>query len=167
MAATPLSAALEKCRRKKRLSKIYCRLERYGDPDAILKEAREELDGKCIFERSDLALTPKYLIDLSPRVKAVIPLVSALWVFRLQDMRYSLKEQRDVMHYSMRIYTITGDTFVLKNREKKEFDKIEEVLTERYPNFFYGYSEEQDRMVHYILEEQARELRESRKKSGK
>ena len=92
-----------------------------------------------------------------------MPLESALWVFRLQDMRYSLREKRDVMHYSMRIYTITGDKFILRDQAKADLDAIENLLTEHYPNFFYGYSEEHDRMVHYILEENVKEQAELKK----
>ena len=140
------------------LSRLYRLLERYGNADSILKDAVSELKGHCIFSHEGLALTPKYLFDFSEREKAIIPLESALWVFRLQDMKYSFREDRDVMHYSMRIYTITGDTFIIKDQKKADLDAIEDLLTERYPNFFYGYSEEHDRMVHYLLAENEKEL---------
>ncbi|MBO4410644.1 MAG: hypothetical protein J5794_00420, partial [Lachnospiraceae bacterium] len=65
--------------------------------------------------------------------------------------------------------TITGDTFILRNQAKKDLDAIETQLSERYPNFFYGYSEEHDRMVHYILSENEKELNALKrsKKKGK
>ena len=145
------------------LSRLYRLLERYGNADAILRDAISELKDHCIFSHGGLALTPKYLFDFSGREKAVVPLESALWVFRLQDMKYSFRADRDVMHYSMRIYTITGDTFILKDQKKADLDAIEDLLTERYPNFFYGYSEEHDRMVHYLLRENEKELTELKK----
>ena len=145
------------------LSRLYRLLQRYGNADTILNDALSELEDHCIFSHEGLALTPKYLFDFSEREKAIIPLESALWVFRLQDMKYSFREDRDVMHYSMRIYTITGDTFILKDQTKQDLDAIEDLLTERYPNFFYGYSEEHDRMVHYLLAENEKELTQLKK----
>lgn len=149
------------------LSRLYRLLTRYGNAESILSDALTELKNHCIFSHEGLALTPKYLFDFSEREKAIVPLESALWVFRLQDMKYSFREDRDKMHYSMRIYTITGDTFILKDQAKKDLDAIEDLLTERYPNFFYGYSEEHDRMVHYILSENEKELLELKKAKKK
>lgn len=156
---------LKKTRKRCMVSRVYRRLLPYGDPDRILQDAVKELTSGTIFQENGLALTPKYLIVFSGRTRAVIPLESALWVFRLQNMRYSFLKDRDVMHYSMRIYTITGDKLILKDRKKEELDRIEALLTDRYPNFFYGYSEEHDRMVRYILTEQAREVKENRRKA--
>ena len=148
----------EKSKKQGALSRLYRLMQRYGDADKLLGDAFSELRDHCIFSHEGLALTPKYLFDFSERDKAIVPLESALWVFRLQDMRYSWRLDRDVMHYSMRIYTITGDTFILRDQAKADLDAIENLLTEHYPNFFYGYSEEHDRMVHYILEENEKEL---------
>lgn len=145
------------------LSPLYRLLSHYGPAGKLMKDAMLELRDHCIFSHGGLALTPKYLFDFSGRTRAVVPLESALWVFRLQDMRYSFREKRDVMHYSMRIYTITGDKFILRDQAKADLDAIENLLTEHYPNFFYGYSEEHDRMVHYILEENVKEQAELKK----
>ena len=149
------------------VSRLYRLLQRYGNASEILNDAITELEDHCIFSHEGLALTPKYLFDFSEREKAIVPLESALWVFRLQDMKYSFKEDRDVMHYSMRIYTITGDTFILKDQSKADLDAIEDLLIEHYPNFFYGYSEEHDRMVHYLLAENEKELAALKKKGKK
>ena len=145
------------------LSPLYRLLSRYGPAGKLMKDAMRELRDHCIFSHEGLALTPKYLFDFSGRTKAIVPLESALWVFRLQDMHYSSREKRDVMHYSMRIYTITGDKFILRDQAKADLDAIEDLLTEHYPNFFYGYSEEHDRMVHDILEENVKEQVELKK----
>ena len=158
---------LDQCLHQGSLSSLYRHMGRYGEASSLLQDALSELQEHCIFSHEGLALTPKYLFDFSDRTSAVIPLESALWVFRLQDMRYSMRDKRDIMYYSMRIYTITGDKFVLKNRAKADLDEIEEVLTDRYPNFFYGYSEEHDRMVHYILEENAKELEALKRRKKK
>lgn len=155
---------IERSVRRGRLSGLYRMLGRYGNADKILTEAAAELKRHCIFDHEGLALTSKYLFDFSDRSHAIVPLESALWVFRLQDMRFSLLKGRDLMHYSMRIYTITGDAFILRDQAKEDLDKIEELLTDHYPNFFYGYSEEHDRMVHYILAENEKELHELKRR---
>ncbi|MBR4768477.1 MAG: hypothetical protein IK088_05830 [Lachnospiraceae bacterium] len=163
MIITELETALANALRRKSVSKLYCTLAHYGNPEVILNDALKELKTRPIYRHDDLALTPKYLIDLSRPVRAVIPLESALWVFRMQYMCRRPLTKNDVMHYAMRIYTITGDIYVLKNRSKEDFDEIEAVLTDRYPNFFYGYSKEHDEMVHYILSEQKREIAEKKR----
>ena len=142
-----------------KLSPGYRRLRRYGDADRIVQDAEREIRDNTILEARKLTLTPKYLIEFDSDRTAVIPLESVLWVFHLRDMKYSLRERRERMLYSLRITTITGDVFTLKDYRKNELDKIMEVLTERYPNFFYDYSEEHERMVDYILEENRKELR--------
>jgi len=146
------------------LSRPLRRLAGYGDRETLLKDANEELAGNVILARGTLRLTPKYLFDFSPDIHAIVPLESVLWVFDTQNMRYSLRERREKMFYSLRIVTITGDTFVLKDKEKEDLTTIMGVLTDRYPNFFYGYSEDHSAMVRYILKENRRELAENRKK---
>ena len=150
-----------------KLSMTYVRLRNYGNADVILADAEKELSERSILEEDNMVLTPKYLFEFSSDLSAIIPLESVLWVFRLENMRYSFKSRREKMFYSLRIVTIAGDTFVLKDKQKAHLDKIMEVLTDRYPNFFYGYSEEHDRMVHYILEENRKELKEKKQKSRK
>lgn len=146
-----------------KLSVTYLRLKGYGNADRILADAEKELSENSILSQDNMTLTPKYLIEFSSDLSAVIPLESVLWVFPTENMRYSLKDHRERMFYSLRIVTIAGDTFIIKDKQKADIDKITDVLSERYPNFFYGYSEEHDRMVHYILDENRRELRENRK----
>jgi len=147
-----------------RLSGTVRRLSGYGDREEILAEADEELSGEVLLSRGTMILTPRYLFDFSPDVSAIVPLESALWVFDTQNMRYSLRDRREKMFYTLRIVTISGDTFVLKEKEKEDLTTIMDVLTERYPNFFYGYSEDHYAMVQYILKENRREIAENRKK---
>ena len=142
-----------------KLSKTYRRLKNYGNAKAILSEAEKELSDSWFFKHNDLALTPKYLFEFNGDETAIIPLTDVLWLFRYETLVYSLKERREQLHYNMRIVTITGDRFTLKNKQKEDLDGIMDLIVERYPNFFYGYSEEHDQMVHYILEENQRELK--------
>ena len=145
-----------------KLSRTYRRLNDYGDADEILKEAERELSDDWFFKHNDLALTPKYLFEFNGDETAIIPLTDVLWLFRYESLAYSFRERREQLHYNMRIVTITGDRFTLRNKQKEDLDGIMDLIVERYPNFFYGYSEEHDRMVHYILEENRRELNAKR-----
>ncbi len=142
-----------------KLSVTYRRLKDYGNARAILSEAEKELSEDWFFKHNDLALTPKYLFEFNGGQTAIIPLTDVLWLFRYETLVYSFKARREQLEYNMRIVTITGDRFTLKNKQKEDLDGIMDLITERYPNFFYGYSEEHDQMVHYILEENKRELR--------
>ena len=145
-----------------KLSLAYRRLGAYGNAKAILLEAEKELSDNWFFKHNDLALTPKYLFEFNGDETAIIPLTDVLWLFRYETLVYSFRDRREQLHYNMRIVTITGDRFTLKNKQKEDLDGIMDLITERYPNFFYGYSEEHDQMVHYILEENKRELRAKR-----
>lgn len=149
-----------------RLTPTLKRLKNYGNAADILNDAEEELDKRRIFRQGNMALTTKYLFDFDADASFIIPLHDVLWVFPLQDMHYSAAAKREKMIYSLRIVTIVGDTFMLKNKRKEDIDTVMEVLTDRYPNFFYGYSEEHDKMVNYILEENKREQK-NLKKSGR
>lgn len=145
-----------------KLSRTYRRLKDYGNARSILLEAEKELSEDWFFKHNDLALTPKYLFEFNGDETAIIPLTDVLWLFRYETLVYSFKARREQLQYNMRIVTITGDRFTLKNKQKEDLDGIMDLITERYPNFFYGYSEEHDQMVHYILEENRRELRAKR-----
>ena len=145
------------------LSASCLRLRRYGDADTLLREAENELKNDVLLNTGRLVLTPHFLVEYNADRTAIIPLKAVLWIFHLRDMRYSAKEHRERMYYSLRITTITGDVFTLRDYHKNELEKIMDVLTEHYPNFFYDYSEEHERMVNYILEENEKELKEKRK----
>ena len=68
------------------------------------------------------------------------------------------------MFYTERIVTITGESFSLEDRPRSTLDQINTMLTERYPNFFFGYSEEHERLVRYLLRERQSEKTTSRKR---
>jgi len=142
-----------------KLSRVCWKLRQYGNLNDLLEDAEEELNYSSICPGERLYLTPKYLIQISSYFVYIIPLESVLWVFRLNNMRFSFSKKREVMSYHLRITTIVGETFQIRNRKKEELDQIMNVLIERYPNFFYGYSEEHDEMVHYILKENKEEQR--------
>lgn len=151
-----------------KLSVTYLRLKNYGEASKIMHDADAELLDRKILEEGNMVLTPKYLIEFSPDASAVIPLESVLWIFKTTRMKYVLKDRRERMFYTLRIVTIAGDTFIIRDKKKSDIDQIENVLTERYPNFFYGYSEEHDKMVRYILRESKREIKANKhKKKGK
>jgi len=149
------------------ISLPYRRLSRYGNAAELLEDAENELIAEPILQEENLYLTPKYLISVTPFSIAVIPLVSVLWVFQLNNMRFSLKTKREMMYYHLRIVTITGDTFKIQNRRKEEISSILNILIDRYPNFFYDYSADHEEMVHYILTENKNEIRENKRKSRK
>ncbi|GEM_PF-454281 len=150
-----------------KLSLTYLRLKKYGEASKIMQDADAELRDRKILEEGSMVLTPKYLVEFSPDASAVIPLESVLWIFKTTRMKYVLKERRERMFFTLRIVTIAGDTFIIKDKKKADIDQIENVLTERYPNFFYGYSDEHDKMVRYILRESKRELKANKEKNKK
>ena len=141
-----------------KLSIEYGRLQKYGDADSIIAEASAEYASKCILENEHIALTPKYLIHFSGRRTEIIPLVSALWVFETQQFIEERLGQPEQMIYTLYITTITCERYKIRIEDRRAIDEIMELLTDRYPNFFYGYSEEHSRMVHYILDENRKEL---------
>lgn len=138
-------------------SAAYRKLSAYGEANVLMKDAEEELRFECILREGNIALTPKYLIEFNTDRTAVIPLESVLWVYEYQRMKYSRKDRREKMFYTERIVTINGDVFSLEDRPRSTLDQINEVLTERYPNFFFGYSEEHERLVRYLLRERRNE----------
>ncbi len=146
-----------------KLSRTYLRLKNYGSASKILQDADAELSSRRLLEEGNTILTPKYLVEFSPDASAVIPLESVLWIFKTSRMKYVLKDRRERMFFTLRIVTIAGDTFIIRDKKKADIDQIENVLTERYPNFFYGYSDEHDKMVRYILRESKRELKANKK----
>ena len=145
-------------------SAAFRRLADYGDADKLMKDAEEELRFDCILREGNVALTPKYLIEFNADKTAVIPLESVLWVYEYQRMKYSKKDKREKMFYTERIVTITGESFSLEDRPRSTLDQINSMLTERYPNFFFGYSEEHERLVRYLLRERQSEKTTSKKR---
>ena len=145
-------------------STSFRKLKEYGDADKLMKDAEEELRFDCILREGNIALTPKYLIEFNADKTAVIPLESVLWVYEYQRMKYDRKTRREKMYYTERIVTINGDAYSLEDRPRAVLDQINEVLTERYPNFFFGYSEEHERLVRYLLRERKNEKNASGKK---
>lgn len=140
------------------------RLAKYGDLKVLLKECETELLGKHLVDQDNMVLTNRYLFKFAGTKSAIVPLPSALWVFPLNNMRMSFLERRERMVYFLRVVTIQGDTFRFASLHKKNIDLIIDTLTDRYPNFFYGYSDEHDKMVRFILAENR--LENKKKKKG-
>lgn len=147
-----------------KFTKEYSRLSKYGDADRIISEAARELSSKCLLKSGGIMLTPKYLIHFSGSRTEIIPLESALWVFETQELRNELFSQKEQMIYTLYITTITGERYKIRSESHEGIAEITELLTDRYPNFFYGYSPEHSRMVHYILEENQKELNALKKR---
>lgn len=147
-----------------KFTKEYLRLARYGDPERIIEGAAKEYADKCILENTVLALTPKYLIHFSGKRTEIIPLESVLWVFETQELKSELFSQNEQMIYTLYITTITGERYKIRSQNHEGLAQVNELLTERYPNYFYGYSEEHSRMVHYILDENQKELNALKKR---
>lgn len=147
------------------LSAAVRRLSKYGNADAILQDAEKELAAPHLLDQDNMVLTPRFLFKFAGNNSVIVPLESALWVYPLNNMRYSFTEGRERMVYFLRVVTIAGDTFRFASLYKKNIDKIIDTLTERYPNFFYDYSEEHYKMVRFILKENKAEAQKNAKRS--
>ncbi len=134
-------------------SRTVRKLARLGSRAALLADANEEYMKPHILDQDNMVLTPKYLFKFAGDRSAIVPLQSVLWVYEFNNMRRSFSTGRERMVYFLRVVTIAGDTIQFASLYQKNIQKVVDTLTERYPNFFYGYSEEHDKMVSYILRE--------------
>ena len=138
------------------------RLRKYGNSSKILTQVEQELNHNCIIRTSNMALTPNYLIEFSEDVSAIIPLVSVLWTYKHVDLKRNWKLQKK-MRYSLHVITNKGDTFTFKNKQSSDVEQILNELINRYPSFFYGYSEEHLELVNHILKDLKMKRRKKRK----
>lgn len=145
-----------------RVSRAVRTLSGYGKAEEIMADAEAAFLGPHLLEQDNVVLTEKYLFKFAGTNSAIVPLTSVLWVFGLNNMRYSFTEKRERMVYFLRVVTISGKVYKFASLYKKNIDKITDTLSERYPNFFYGYSDEHDKMVRYILSENKRERKEGK-----
>ena len=147
-------------------SSAYRRLRKYGKLSKITKEVEHELEHDCIFRTSNMALTPNYLIEFSEDVSAIIPLSSVLWTYKHGELKRTLKLKKK-MRYSLHVITNKGDEYTFKNKKSSDVEQILTELTNRYPKFFYGYSEEHQELVDHILKDLKTEQKEKRKQKRK
>lgn len=134
-----------------KLSPVFLRLCHYGRPSQILADAQKQLAEECIIRTHDMALTPGYLIEFSGGTSAIVPMRAVLWAFHFGTLRFRK------MSYTLHLVMETGDRYSFRNKKKEDLDTIMEQLTEHFPNFFIGYSEEHLQLVHHLLKERRSE----------
>lgn len=134
-----------------RLTSTYRNLEHYGNSERILSDVEKQLKKRILLQTKTLFLTPRYLVELSDEVCAVIPLEAVLWIYDHAAMRRTLKGRQ--LSYTIRLVTMKGEEYTLTGKTHREVSAIYHELNTRYPNFFYGYSKEHQEMVRYIIHE--------------
>ena len=139
-----------------RLTSTYRSLEHYGDPERILNHVEKQILRHVLLQTKTLTLTPRYLVELSDDVCAIIPLESVLWIYDHAAMHKTLKGKQ--LSYTIHLVTMKGEEYTLKGKTHREVSAIYHELNTRYPNFFYGYSKEHHEMVRYIIHESKKEL---------
>ncbi len=138
-----------------RLTKTYRNLEHYGDAERILTDVEKQIHRKILFETKTLILTPRYLVELSDEICAIIPLEAVLWIYDHATMRRTLKGKQ--LSYTIHVVTMKGEEYTLNGKTHREVSAIYHELNTRYPNFFFGYSKEHQEMVQYVLHEMKNE----------
>ena len=138
-----------------RLTKTYRNLERYGDPEKILVDVEKQIHRKILLRTKTLILTPRYLVELSDEVCAIIPLPEVLWIYDHAAMRHTLRGKQ--LSYTIHVVTMKGEEYTLNGKTHREVSAIYHELSTRYPNFFFGYSKEHQEMVQYMLHEMKKE----------
>lgn len=138
-----------------RLTKTYRNLEHYGDAERILTDVEKQIHRKILFETKTLILTPRYLVELSDEICAIIPLEAVLWIYDHTTMRRTLKGKQ--LSYTIHVVTMKGEEYTLNGKTHREVSAIYHELNTRYPNFFFGYSKEHQEMVQYVLHEMKNE----------
>ena len=102
-----------------------------------------------------LILTPRYLVELSDDICAIIPLPEVLWIYDHAAMRRTIKGRQ--LSYTIHVVTMKGEEYTLTGKSHREVSAIYHELNTRYPNFFFGYSKEHQEMVQYVLHEMKNE----------
>lgn len=138
-----------------RLTKTYKSLERYGDPEKILNDVERQIRKKILLQTKTLILTPRYLVERSDEMCAVIPLPEVLWIYDHAAMKRTLKGKQ--LSYTIHVVTMKGEEYTLNGKSHREVSAIYHELNTRYPNFFFGYSKEHEEMVQYVLHEMKKE----------
>lgn len=135
-----------------RLSPAYLHLGRYGNPRKLIRFVEYELENSVIIHTKDMVLTSHYLVEFSEDVTALIPLESVLWTYEYATLRYRFPFKH-VLRHNLHIVTVQGDHYLFKNKQAEDVERIYEELTNRFPNFFFGYSQEHEEMVRHILKD--------------
>lgn len=138
-----------------RLTKTYRNLEHYGNPEKILSDVEKQIRRRILLQTKTLILTPRYLVELSDDICAIIPLPEVLWIYDHAAMRRTIKGRQ--LSYTIHVVTMKGEEYTLTDKSHREVSAIYHELNTRYPNFFFGYSKEHQEMVQYVLHEMKNE----------
>lgn len=138
-----------------RLTKTYRNLEHYGNPEKILSDVEKQIRRRILLQTKTLILTPRYLVELSDDICAIIPLPEVLWLYDHAAMRRTIKGRQ--LSYTIHVVTMKGEEYTLTGKSHREVSAIYHELNTRYPNFFFGYSKEHQEMVQYVLHEMKNE----------
>ena len=138
-----------------RLTKTYRNLEHYGNPEKILNDVEKQIRRRILLQTKTLILTPRYLVELSDDICAIIPLPEVLWSYDHAAMRRTIKGRQ--LSYTIHVVTMKGEEYTLTGKSHREVSAIYHELNTRYPNFFFGYSKEHQEMVQYVLHEMKNE----------
>lgn len=138
-----------------RLTKTYRNLEHYGNPEKILNDVEKQIRRRILLQTKTLILTPRYLVELSDDICAIIPLPEVLWIYDHAAMRRTIKGRH--LSYTIHVVTMKGEEYTLTGKSHREVSAIYHELNTRYPNFFFGYSKEHQEMVQYVLHEMKNE----------
>lgn len=138
-----------------RLTKTYRNLEHYGNPEKILNDVEKQIRRRILLQTKTLILTPRYLVELSDDICAIIPLPEVLWIYNHAAMRRTIKGRQ--LSYTIHVVTMKGEEYTLTGKSHREVSAIYHELNTRYPNFFFGYSKEHQEMVQYVLHEMKNE----------
>ena len=138
-----------------RLTKTYRNLEHYGNPEKILSDVEKQIRRRILLQTKTLILTPRYLVELSDDICAIIPLPEVLWIYDHAAMRRTMKGRQ--LSYTIHVVTMKGEEYTLTGKSHREVSAIYHELNTRYPNFFFGYSKEHQEMVQYVLHEMKNE----------
>ena len=138
-----------------RLTKTYRNLEHYGNPEKILNDVEKQIRRRILLQTKTLILTPRYLVELSDDICAIIPLTEVLWIYDHAAMRRTIKGRQ--LSYTIHVVTMKGEEYTLTGKSHREVSAIYHELNTRYPNFFFGYSKEHQEMVQYVLHEMKNE----------
>lgn len=138
-----------------RLTKTYRNLEHYGNPEKILNDVEKQIRRRILLQTKTLILTPRYLVELSDDICAIIPLPEVLRIYDHAAMRRTIKGRQ--LSYTIHVVTMKGEEYTLTGKSHREVSAIYHELNTRYPNFFFGYSKEHQEMVQYVLHEMKNE----------
>lgn len=138
-----------------RLTKTYRNLDHYGNPEKILSDVEKQIRRRILLQTKTLILTPRYLVELSDDICAIIPLPEVLWIYDHAAMRRTIKGRQ--LSYTIHVVTMKGEEYTLTGKSHREVSAIYHELNTRYPNFFFGYSKEHQEMVQYVLHEMKNE----------